>query len=403
MSFWVISWLVGGLVAVLLALAMTRARGGRVAGFDVQVYKDQLNEVGRDLERGVISEIEAERSRIEVSRRLLAADRVAVGEAASMTRGGVVLAGLIAAAAIGSAFYLYTVLGAVNYPDLPLAARVAQADAARVARPDQVTAEEAAGPVTIDPTADPAHLQLMVKLREALALRPDDLQGHVLLARNEAALGDYRAAHRAQARILQIKGASAQAFDYADYADMQILAAAGYVSPEAERALSRALQLDPTNGTARYYSGLMFAQSGRPDLAFRLWRPLLEEGPPEAPWIEPVRQQIELVAADAGVNFTLPEAIALPGPDAGAVAAAGEMSAEERDEMVRGMVGRLADRLATEGGTPAEWARLISALGVLGDKAQASEIWDEAQVVFASDSSAIATVREAARQAGVAP
>lgn len=403
MSFWVISWLVGGLVAALLALAMTRVRGGSIVGHDVQVYKDQLNEVGRDLERGVISEVEAERSRVEVSRRLLAADRASVGEAAAMTRGGVVVAGLIALAVFGGTFYLYTVLGAANYPDLPIEARVAQADAARVMRPEQAAAEVAAGPVTIDPNADPAHLQLMVKLREALELRPDDLQGHVLLARNEAALGDFRAAHRAQERILQIKGASAQASDYADYADMLILAAAGYVSPEAEDALSRALQLDPTNGTARYYSGLMFAQSGRPDLAFRLWRPLLEEGPPEAPWIEPVRQQIEIIAADAGENYALPGVVELPGPDAGAVAAASEMSAEERDEMVRGMVSQLADRLATDGGTPAEWARLIAALGVLGDKAQASEIWDEAQVVFASDSSAIATVREAARQAGVAP
>ncbi|MEM1065890.1 MAG: c-type cytochrome biogenesis protein CcmI, partial [Pseudomonadota bacterium] len=76
MMFWIVSGAMAGLVALLLVLAILR-RGAAdgSAAFDVQVYRDQLKEVERDLARGVISESEADQIRIEVSRRLLEADR----------------------------------------------------------------------------------------------------------------------------------------------------------------------------------------------------------------------------------------------------------------------------------------------------------------------------------------
>ncbi len=41
---------------------------------EVAIYRDQLAEISRDLERGTIAEAEAEAARVEVSRRLIAAD-----------------------------------------------------------------------------------------------------------------------------------------------------------------------------------------------------------------------------------------------------------------------------------------------------------------------------------------
>ena len=78
------------------------------------------------------------------------------------------------------------------------------------------------------------------------------------------------------------------------------------------------------------------------------------------------------------------------------------MSEEDRSAMIEGMVGNLMDRLATEGGTPQEWAQLIRALGVLGDLDRANAIWGEAQQTFASDETAMSIIREAAVGAGVA-
>jgi cytochrome c-type biogenesis protein CcmH len=70
--------------------------------------------------------------------------------------------------------------------------------------------------------------------------------------------------------------------------------------------------------------------------------------------------------------------------------------------MIRGMVTGLSERLATEGGTAEEWARLIRALGVLGDTDQARAIWSEAQTLFSETPEDMAIVQEAAEAAGVA-
>jgi cytochrome c-type biogenesis protein CcmH len=65
------------------------------------------------------------------------------------------------------------------------------------------------------------------------------------------------------------------------------------------------------------------------------------------------------------------------------------------------MVDQLSDRLATEGGTPQEWARLIGAYGVMGNSERAQVIWDEAQQVFANVPEALEIVRAGAVQAGL--
>ena len=201
-----------------------------------------------------------------------------------------------------------------------------------------------------------------------------------------------------------MKGEAASAEDYATHADLMILAADGFVSPEAEAAINRALALEPRNGPARYYTGLMYAQSGRPDLAFRVWRPLLAESRPDAPWVPPINAQIEQVAQAAGIRYTPPVANFAPerGPSAEDMEAAAEMTPEERQEMIRGMVDGLGERLADEGGPPEDWARLINALGVLGERDRAGAIWTEAQTTFAGDAQGLATIRAAAQRAGVA-
>ncbi|MFU1478885.1 tetratricopeptide repeat protein [Roseovarius sp. C7] len=245
-------------------------------------------------------------------------------------------------------------------------------------------------------------LALMDKLREAVASNPSDLQGLGLLARNEARLGNFAEARAAQARIVEIKGEAASARDHALLADLMISAAGGTVSAEAEKALREALGREPGEETALYYLGLYYLQVDRPDAALRIWDGLLRTSAPDAPWLTPIRSMIGEVASRAGVRYELPEPPEMPGPDAGDVAAAESMSAEERAAFVRGMVGRLSDRLASRGGTPQEWARLISALGVLGETDRARAIAEEAREVFAGNAQAIDLIDGAARQAGVA-
>lgn len=105
----------------------------------------------------------------------------------------------------------------------------------------------------------------------------------------------------------------------------------------------------------------------------------------------------------AGVKYTPPTAAAAaPGPSAADVQAAGDMSPEERQDMIRGMVEQLSDRLNSEGGSPEEWARLINALGVLGETERAADAWTQAQAVHGGHPPALAIIRSAAQNAGVA-
>ena len=411
MTFWIAAAGIGLAVTALLLLALLRGRAedAPAAAYDLRVYRDQLREVDRDQARGVIAPADAERLRTEVARRVLEADR-ALGNGAGPDGTAapplptLVMAGLVAAVMLGGVWTYYR-LGAPGYPDLPIAERLAMSEQVYRTRPPQAAAEAAAAVRASAPgPVDPAFSTLMDQLRGALQDRPDDLEGHRLLARNESGLGNYVAAAAAQRRVIAILGDSVNADDHAMLAEMMILAAGGYVSPEAEAEITRALQLDPLNGTATFYAGLMFAQVGRPDRTFSLWAPLLDRSQPDDPWVAPLRAQLMQVASEAGEDkYVLPDmADTAPGPGADAVAAAAELTPEERQEMVRGMVARLSERLATQGGSAEEWARLITAYGVLGETDRARAIWAEAQQRFDGRAAELEVLRAAAAQAGVA-
>jgi cytochrome c-type biogenesis protein CcmH len=386
----------GGAVLMLVGVALVLLRALHTKGVtepvtDVQVYKNHLAEIDRDVARGVATDVEAARMRVEVSRRILAADRE---RSLAVTRGHAgVLAGVIALV-LGGAVWGYLQLGAFGYADLPLAGRIAMAEELRANRPGQAVAEaQAALPAPTVP--DASYAGLMERLRQAVQDRPDDAQGLALLARNEAGLGNLAAARVAQTALIAAKGAAVTADDHADLAELLVASAGGYVSPEAEHVLEAALKLDAANPKARYYAGLMLAQVGRFDLSFRLWKPLVGL---DATWSPVLLAQIEDVAIRAGVNFVLPEDA---GPTTEDMAAAKDMTPEQRQVMIQGMVTQLSDRLATEGGPATDWARLITSLTVLGQTDQARAILSEARTTFATNAPDLAVIDAAATEAGL--
>lgn len=409
MVFWIVSGALALVVSVIIGLTLLRGRVGDKppAAYDLQVYRDQLKEVDRDLARGVIGTEDAERMRAEISRRVLTADAQLHegGETGGQPgRGGLIVAVALGAVLAAGSVWVYSEIGAPGYRDLPLQTRIAESDAARANRLSQSEAESRVPPPSLNPDATEEFLTLMEQLRETVKNRPEDLRGLTLLVRNEAGLGDYIAAYNAQSRIIEVKADDVSASDYAYLAELMISAAGGYVSSDAEAALREALERDPRNPPARYYLGLYLMQVDRPDAAFRTWDALLRESASDAPWVAPIRDRIEEVAWRAGeTEYTLPPLEgAAPGPTADDMAAAEDMSPEERQQMIRGMVAGLSERLATEGGTAEEWARLIRALGVLGDTDQARAIWTEAQGIFAATPEDMSIVEQAAQDAGVA-
>lgn len=374
------------------------------AAYDLRVYRDQLRDVDRDLSRGVLLEPEADQLRSEIGRKLLDADRAMARDTAVIRPGpGAAVAAAVLAALLAAGGALYGRLGNPGLPDLPLRQRIAAADQRSADRPAQADAERAAPPIQVpQPPAD--YAALVQQLRDAVAQRPGDAQGLTLLAEHEARLGNRVAARQAQERLIAVRGPQATAGDHARLAALMIEAAGGVVSREAEAQLAEALRRDPQSRQANYLKGLMLAQNDRPDLAFPIWRKLAETATPDDPLTGPLRQLLPDLAWLAGhPDYQLPDAATppLPGPDAAAVAAAASMTPEQQQQMIAGMVAQLETRLAQQGGSPEEWARLITSLARIGNAAHAREIWTEAQTRFAGRPEALAAVADAAAQAGL--
>ena len=396
MIFWLICVVLTLGIAGILAAPMLRPAHIDTENPDIAVYKAQLAEIARDLDRGVLPEAEAERARTEIARRLLAASKTIA--AASQNRPtSPLLIGAITLALAGLAFGVYQTLGAPGYDDLPLRARIATSDDMRANRPSQAALE------AMNPPADPINvpqefLDAMEQLRIIAPLRPNDTEAWSRLAYYEADLRNYAAAARAQAHLLGIRGTDATIDDMQRLVDLQVAATGGLVSPEAEITIRQILAADPQNIAARYYLGALYNLTDRPDRAYQLWRDFAENGDPNSFYVASARAQIEDAAFRAGIDYSLPD---VRGPSAADIANAGDMTAAERADLIGGMVAGRADRLASEGGPAADWARLITAYSALGDVDNARMIWVEAQDVFGANADAMTVVQGAAQAAGL--
>lgn len=385
-------YLIAGAVAVVCMALIVRplvsgpGEAQDAAASDTQVFKDQLAEIERDLTRGTIQPAEAEGARIEVSRRLLAAAqradaRNSIRPAPQGISGMVAGLSLIGVPALAAALYLG--LGAPGYQDIPLAGRTTAGQSVATGQPapnrmTQAEAEaEVAGnlPPAPDASDDEEYRTLVAQLEQTIAERPDDAQGHQLLANGLMRLGRWSEAAATYKRLIDILGPGATADMHATRAEALVLAAAGYVSPEAETEIRRALEIAPSLPIGRYYAGLALRQAGRLDDAITVWEGLRRDSPADAPYLEWLNMMLaETVQARGGPS--------IPGPNQADMAAANDMSPEDRNDMIEGMVARLAARLDEQGGSPDEWAQLISSYAVLDQQPKAMAALEQALAAY---------------------
>lgn len=336
------------------------------ADYDVEIYRDQLAEIERDLGRGLIGEAEARAARTEIARRALAAD-AARGSTVAATSGSrpVPLSVLGVALVVPlAALIIYLDVGSPGLPGQPLAARhdTSQTEAARQ---DQA---------------------LVAQLAERLKERPDDLQGWLLLARSYGSLGRHDEAIAAWRNVRRLAPDAPE--HLGPFAEALIQAAGGSVTPEALTLLQAAARADEADPRPRFYMGLARAQAGDTRGALQAWTDLVAISPRDAPWLPTVRAQIQRVAAQAGID---PASLA-PSADAAALAArqaggpppgpTADMIARlppgEQQQMIRGMVDSLAARLEAEPDDVEGWRRLGRARRVLGETDKAVEAYAKA-------------------------
>ena len=352
-------WFLFGLmtVAALFAALWPFGRRPRPArdGSDLLVYKDQLQEIDRDRAAGLIGETEAEAARLEVSRRLLAAadakpareSEWSAAAAAPQRRRRAAALAAFAILAVGPTS-LYVALGSPDIPAQPAFARAKT------------------------PQGHESIANLVGQVEDHLARTPGDGAGWELIAPVYMRLGRFGDAVEAWRKALALNGASA--VREADLGEALAAAANGVVTAEAKQAFERALAQDGHEAKARYFLGLAAEQDGNTEQAASTWRALLADAPADAPWAAFVRESLARVSGAS---------VAEAGPSASDVAAAANMSDEERREMVRGMVARLADRMRDNGADVEGWLRLVRAYVVLGDRDKAKSAAADARRALA--------------------
>jgi cytochrome c-type biogenesis protein CcmH len=374
-------WLVLALMtaAAIFAVLWPLGRGERShnAAADAAVYRDQLDEVERDRASGMIGGSEADAARVEVSRRLLAAVdapvRPATDSALRQRHRRAAAVSALVLIPLGAAG-LYVSLGSPNLPGQPLALRLAA----------PADANSMAG--------------LIARVETHLERNPDDGRGWEVIAPVYMRLSRFDDAIRAYRNTLKLVGETADR--EASLGEALAGAANGVITTDAKAAFERALALDQANPRAQFYLGLAAEQDGRAGDAAERWRSLIAHAPADAPWVGYVRDALARVDPSARPAQS-PGAPMMPGPSAQDVAGAAEMSPADRDQMVRGMVERLAARLSADGSDVEGWLRLMRAYVVLGERAKARAAAADARRALASEPEKLRRIDEGARNFGI--
>ena len=422
--------ILGAAVGLALAWPLIKRRGAPAtrADYDLTVFRDQLAEIERDAAGGLLDDEAAEAARLEVQRRLLAADaeRAATAPTAdtSAPRPARVTAALVACGVPLAAAVFYLLHGSPFQPDQPYAGRDIAAESHRVA------GVGGQGQVQADPAQQAAEAAqkrdmeaAVARLEKKLEEDPDDIDGWLLLGRSYIALdrNDDAMAAYGKARAL----ADGRPDVEVTYAEGLILAGGMKVVEPAAEIFRAVTEKSPFEPKSRYYLGLKKAQEGDTAGALQDWADLVAISEADAPWVPIVRNQIMRAAEELNIDpasvqmsdaareliasqppVLRPDTPILP-PDAGTAAAEGpgaapgpsreqieaarDMTPEEREEMIRGMVQRLADRMAENPDDLAGWQRLERAYRMMGETEKADDALTQIKRLSAQKSEAPAT------------
>ncbi len=365
-------------LAAAIPLLWGRTRPDSALAHDTEIYRARLTEIDADLALGRIARPEAEAAKAEEGRRLLAASASQPGGVDASPSPARAIA-LVAAVAIPLGSVLaYLSWGNPQMPDMAIAARQ---------------------------DIDPAHQsieQLIQRAEARLASHPEDIRGWVVVAPIYLRLGRFDDAVIAWRNAVRL--APKDPNYKISLAEAITAASAGVVTDEAKTLLQTALAERPGDARARFYLAIALSQQGALPQAEAAWRALIAEAPAEAPWLPVAHAQLAEVLQKAGKPAE-PQVVASaegegkapaqPGPTAEDIAAAGSMSADDRQAMIEGMVGRLAGRLKENPDDKPGWLRLIRAYGVLGKRDEALGAIADARSRFASDTTFLAELSAA--------
>jgi cytochrome c-type biogenesis protein CcmH len=333
---------------------------------DLAIYKDQLAELERDREAGLIAADDADNARIEISRRILASAGQTQGvNVNARLRGVSALALAVIVPVISWGAYAY--LGSPEMPDQPISAR------------------------TGNPTAP---IQDMIAQAEAhLAKNPTDGRGWEVLAPIYARLGRYGEAVNAYRKSLELNGDTAVRLS--GLGEALTGQANGQVNGDAKAAFQRALSLEPNEHKARLFMAVASAREGRPDEARESLKNLLAAAPPDADWVPAVQGVL------ASLDPAKADGKVATGPSQDQMDAAAQMNSGDRVVMIEGMVAGLAERLKANPDDIESWQRLMRSYVVLQKQEDARKAFADAQNAFKGNEEKLAAIRTFAKELGL--
>ena len=231
------------------------------------VYRQQLQEIDQDLERGTLSAVEADSARMEIKRRILS---LRPDDKTRPSRSAPRVALLMGAVMIVLPLAIYLSIG---NPSLPGRA--------------------------FDPTAEVSETRknladevgvMIARLETHLKANPDDSKGWQALGWAQlqtGRVGDGVASLKRAAALLP-KDAPMQSM----YGEALVRLADGKVGDDAMAAFELSLAADPKDPRARFYKGLHLSQGGKDDEALAIWRAIIKDGPANADWMPAIREQV---------------------------------------------------------------------------------------------------------------
>ncbi len=343
-DLWLAIALLTVVVVGLLVLPLVRPRRPMPPReeYDLAIYRDQLAEVERDAERGLLVGEQAAATRTELQRRILAAAEAEPGDTASAAHGGRTAVLALVVVVLAGALGVYGHLGSPNLPGQPLAER---RDALQAVAESRAEME-----------------RLIDSLAQKMKESPGNVEGWILLGRSYQSQNRYSDAAEAFRRATDLSDRRVDVL--AAYGEARVLARDGTVDPEDLAIFEEILAKDPRDPRARYYIGNFKAQQGDLEGALQSWVDLIATSPADAPWLDEVRERI----ADAERQLDLEAGSVNPSPAAGAVAA----SPPKMDEAtIRAMVDGLAEKLKENPDDLKGWLMLARSYEALGEAEKA--------------------------------
>jgi cytochrome c-type biogenesis protein CcmH len=340
---------------------------------EIAIYRDQLAELEREVAAGLIATEAAAATKLEIERKILVSDERGSTApspqptAAPSVRMAAVV--LVASLAPLAAFAIYFATGEPTEPAHPYSAE-ADRDTA-----DAMTTAE----MTV----------LVEKLAAHLREAPNNVEGWRLLGRSYGALERSADAANAYARAFALTPTDMELA--ADLAEALTHAADGVIPEKARQLFAQANKADPAAPKPRYYLALAQGQAGQAREALAMLKSLEKDSPADAPWLPSVRARIEAIAKTSGIDPASVSAesvapITAPaGPSEEEVKAAASMTPEQQQEMIRGMVDRLAKRLESEPSDLEGWKRLGQSYFVLNEPAKARDAYARAVALAPTD------------------